>query len=210
MRRSLCSIIAAAALCVVTSSNASAASINFFTDPFEGSTALTTPGRQIVGNELFVPIFNIATDEFVFDPASFGVSALSFANDTIGNIPATGVNTIVLRTFDNDNNLGTPFGAGNAADLIAAQLVASGAGFFIYFNQNLDLPRLVFSTNLNDNTSDLKVLARLQNLTGLSGQMQMANFEADNFRLQAVPEPGTLLLMGTAGAWFARRRVRRQ
>ena len=208
MRRSLCSILAAAALCVVTSSSASAASIFFFTDPFEGTTALTTPGRQIVANELFVPVFNILTDEFVFDPAIFGVSSLSFANNTIGNIPTSGVNTIVLRTFDDDANTGTPFAAGNAANLIAAQLVSPGAGFFIYFNQGLDLPRLVFSTDLNDNTSDLKILARLQNLGGVNGQNQLVNFEADNFRLQPVPEPGTLLLVSSAGAWFIRRRRR--
>ncbi len=210
MRRSFCAVLAAATLCVVTSSSASAASINFFTDPFEGSTALTTPGRQVIANELFIPVFDILTDEFVFDPVIFGVSSLSFVNDTIGNIPTSGVNTIVLRTFDDDANLGTPFGAGNAANLIAAQLVTPGAGFFIYFNQGLDLPRLVFSTNLDDNTSDLKVLARLQNLTGVNGQSQLANFEADNFRLQAVPEPGTLLLVSSAGAWLVRRRMRRK
>ena len=210
MRRSLCSILAASALCLVTSSSASAASIHFFTDPFEGTTALTTPGRQVVMNELFVPVFNILTDEFVFDPVIFGVSSLSFVNNTIDNIPTSGVNTIVLRTFDDDNNTATAFGAGNAANLIAARLVTPGAGFFIYFNQGLDLPRLVFSTDLNDNTSDLKVLARLQNLGGVNGQNQLANFEADNFRLQAVPEPGTLLLVSSAGAWFLRRRARRK
>src|SRR5215203_5839542 len=95
MRRSLYSILAATALCVVTSSSASAASVTFFSDPFEGSTALTTQGRQIVGNELFVSVFNIQTDEFVFDPVIFGVSSLSFGNNTIGNIPTSGVNTIV-------------------------------------------------------------------------------------------------------------------
>jgi hypothetical protein len=210
MRRSLGSILAAAALSVFTSSSASAASINLFSDPFEGSTALTTPGRQVVGNELFVPVFNILTDEFVLNSLVFGVSSLSFANNTIGNIPTSGVNTIVLRTFDDDGNTSTAFGAGNAANLIAAQLVTPGAGFFIYFNQGLDLPRLVFSTDLNDNTADLKVLARLQNLGGVNGQNQLVNFEADNFRLQAVPEPGTLLLVSSAGAWFLRRRVRRK
>ena len=34
-----------------------------------------------------------------------------------------------------------------------------GPGFFIYFNSGLDLPRLVYSTDLSDNTADLKVLA---------------------------------------------------
>jgi hypothetical protein len=80
-------------------------------------------------------------------------------------------------------------------------------GFFIYFNSALNLPRLVFSPDLNDPTADLKILARMTNLTGASDQL--VNFRADNFALQAVPEPGTLLLMGTAGAWLARRRARR-
>src|SRR4051794_21276983 len=118
MTRSVCSFAAAVLLCLAVSGSASAANINFFTDPFEGSTALTTPGRQVVGGEPFIT-FNSATDVFVFDPAIFGISGLSFANNTIGNIPATGVNTVVLRTFDDDSNTATPFAAGNAANLIA-------------------------------------------------------------------------------------------
>jgi hypothetical protein len=33
--------------------NAGAATFTFATDPFAGSTALTTPGRQVVGGEPF-------------------------------------------------------------------------------------------------------------------------------------------------------------
>ncbi len=97
---------------------------------------------------------------------SFGVSSINFVNTVASSIPASGVNTIVLQTFDNDGNTATPFAAGNAADLIAAQITTPGPGFFIYFNQGLDLPRLVFSTDLNDPTADLKILFRLTNLTG--------------------------------------------
>ena len=95
--------------------------------------------------------------------------AILFANDVVGNIPGTDVNTVVLRTFDNDADLTTPFGAGSAANLIAGQLTTPTPSFFIYFNQGLDLPRLVFYPNLDDNTADLKILARMTNLTGARG-----------------------------------------
>ena len=110
------------------------------------------------------------------------------------SIPASGVNTIVLQTFDDDGNPATPFGAGHAANLIAAQITTPGPGFFIYFNQGLDVPRLVFSTDLNDNTADLKVLFRMTNLTGQAGRDAMPTFSGANFQL-AVPEPSSFVTM---------------
>jgi len=180
--------------------SAGATTFRFDTDPFAGSTALTTPGRQVVGGESFIT-FNPATDVFSFDPAVFGVTTLNFLNGTAGAIPPGGVNFIVLRTFDDDNNLGSPFAAGNAANLIAAQITTPGPGFFIYFNQGLDLARLVYSTDLNDNTSDLKILARMTNLTGQAGKDALANFTEANAVLEAspVPEPATMLMIASAG-----------
>jgi len=184
--------------------------ISFSTDPFAGTTALTTPGRQIIGNELFTP-FSPALDVFSFDVNTFGISSIHFANNTVGNLPTSGVNVIVLRTFDNDNDPTTPFNAGTAANLIAAQITSPGAGFFIYFNSALDLPRLVFSTDLNDNTADLKVLARMTNLTGQPGRDELANFTAANFQ---TPEPASALLLISSSAFWAcchalrRRRLR--
>lgn len=178
---------------------ATAATIAFTTDPFAGSDALTTPGRQIVGGEAFVT-FNIATDIFAFDPIVFGLgSSIDFANDTAANLPSSGVNVIVLQTFDNDADPNTPFGAGTAANMIAAQITAEAPGLFIYFNSGLDLARLVFSTDLSDNTSDLKVLARLTNLTGTEGREALATITSENFEIldaSTVPEPGTLALLG--------------
>lgn len=183
-----------------------AAPITFNEDPFAGTTALTTPGRQVIAGELFTA-FDVQNDVFRFDPAVFGVDSLSFANGPIGNIPSAGANLAVLRTFDNDNNPATAFGAGQAANLLAEQITTSGAGFFIYFNSGLDLARLVFSTDLSDATADLKILARLTNFTGQAGRDAMAGIGDRNFSTN-VPEPATLgmFAVAAAGLLFLRRR----
>ena len=181
-----CSILYVAVAVLMLNAKANAAPILFDTDPFAASTALTTPGRQVVANELFT-VFDIATDVFTFDASVFGITSIDFANDVVGNLPTSGVNTVVLRTFDNDNDPMTPFGAGNAANLIADRLTTPAPGFFVYFNQGLDLARLVFSTDLNDNTSDLKVLARLTNLTGQAGRDSFPQFSEANFAISQVP-----------------------
>ena len=143
-------------------STASAAVFTFDTDPFGGSNALTTPGRQIVGGDPSIS-FSIATDVFAFDPSVFGVqNQVLFANALAADLPTGGVNIIVLQDTDSDSDLNTPFGAGNAANLIADEITMQGPGFFVYFNQGLNLPRLVYSTDLSDNTADLKILARIR------------------------------------------------
>jgi hypothetical protein len=191
------------------STGANAVTITFDDDPFAGTTALTTAGRQVIGNELFTS-FDVVNDVFKFDESVFGVSELNFANGEIGSIPSHGTNLAILRTFDNDANAATPFGAGNAANLLAEQITTPGAGFFVYFNSGLDLARLVFSTDLNDNTADLKVLARLTNFTGQAGRDALANLTGTNFAVQEatqVPTPGTLSLfgLGLVAIWLVRR-----
>lgn len=187
---------------------AQAAVITFDTDPFEGTDALTTPGRQIVGNELFVT-FDVASDVFAFDAGVFGVGdTVLFANDVVGNLPSGGVNVIVLQTIED------PMAAGIAANLIAAQITSPGPGFFVYFNTGLDLPRLVYSTDLSDNAADLKILARMTNLTGQTGRDALPNFTASNFDIiaAAVPEPSSMTLMAAGllsiGGGLLRRRRR--
>ncbi len=202
-----CSLLYVALGLLTLTTNASAATFPFVTDPFAGSTALTTPGRQIVGGEPFVD-FSIATDVFAFDPIVFGIDEIRFANDVVASLPTTDINVVVLQTLDNDANPLTPFGAGNAANLIAEQITWSGPGFFIYFNSGLDLPRFVYSTDLSDNIADLKVLARLTSL--FSQPDQLPNFTEDNFALTPVPEPASVLLMMTAGAWWMARRALRK
>jgi hypothetical protein len=195
-----------AILFLTFTTNANGATISFTTDPFAGSTALTTPGRQIVGSgsELFTA-FDIAADVFEFSSFVFGIDEILFANALAGNLPTSDVNVVVLQSLDNDGDPTTPFGAGNAATLIAEQITQPGPGFFIYFNSGLHLPRLVFSTDLSDNTSDLKVLARLTDFLDQPGVLP--TFTEENFSVTQVPEPATLLLMTTGGAlWVSRRR----
>jgi len=139
----------------------------------------------------------------------FGVNEILFANDVVGNLPTSGVNTIVLQTFDNDGDPATPFAAGTAANLIAEQISSPGPGFFIYFNQGLDLPRLVFSTDLDDNTADLKILFRMTNLTGDAGRAAIPTFSEANFEITPVPSTMPLLGSGLLGLWGARKKFKK-
>lgn len=183
------------ALVLSTPWTAGAATFSFLTDPFAGTNVLNTPGQQIVGGEVFIS-FNAVTDVFEFDQATFGVGdQVLFASGLAGYLPSSGVNVVVLQSLDDDDISGTPFGAGSAANLIAAQVTTSGPGFFIYFNQGLDLPRLVFSTDLSDSNADLKILARMLNLAGRPEAL--TDFKGANFSI--VPEPSTLLLVAISG-----------
>ena len=69
----------------------------------------------------------------------------------------------------------------------------------------------MYSTDLNDNTADLKVLARMVNLGGQTGRDALPNFTAANFDVQVIPEPTSVLLLATglgAAGVRARRRAR--
>jgi hypothetical protein len=210
MRFNLCHCIGVAlvALCAT----AHATTFTFNTPPFAGIDVRDIPGRQIVGGESFIS-FSPATDIFSLDPNIFGVgNAVHFVNSLASAIPATGVNVVVLESLDNDANPLTPFGAGNAADLIANQITTPGPGFFIYFNQSLNLPRLVFSTDLSSHDADLQVLARMLNLFGAEGQNALPTFTAANFQFtaSAAPEPSSFYLGGAgilgAAAYGLRRK----
>ena len=107
--------LSVAVLFLTFNSSANAVNISFLADPFAGSTALTTPGLQVVGSEPFIE-FNIATDVFAFDPIVFGIDQILFANDVAGNVPTSDVNVVVLQILDNDGDPLTPFGAGDLSD----------------------------------------------------------------------------------------------
>src|SRR5262245_34075530 len=91
------------ALFVTLGPAVNAATFRFDTDPFAGSNALKTTGRQIVGGEAFIN-FNIATDIFSLESTVFGTSdKVQFVNTVAANLPSSGVNIIVLESFDDDN-----------------------------------------------------------------------------------------------------------
>lgn len=179
--------------------SASATTFRFDTAPFAGTNVLNIPGRQVVGGEDFLS-FNTAEDVFSLDGRPFHVSGpVHFINSVAGRLPAGGLNVVVLETFDDDNNPLTPFGAGNAANLIADRITTPGPGFFVYFNQSLNLPRLVYSTDLSSNTADLQILARMLNLTGAAGRSGLVGFTGANFTITgSVPEPSALSMAGLA------------
>ena len=141
--------------------------------PFDG-VDVSAPGRQIVGFEDFISDYefrvadengNLVGDVFAFDAKDFAIPGdVSFValdgNDPTAVIPDA-ANVIVLLDSDNDDDPTTPFLAGTAATQIAGLRAAPGPGFFVYFNSNLQLNRLVYSTDLSDASADLKIINRL-------------------------------------------------
>lgn len=198
--------IAAPVLALAVVGPAAADTILFNSDPFAGSTALSTPGRQVFANlELFLPAFDVTQDVFAFDTTTFAVPApVAFASSLASGLPVGGPNVVVLLDTDNDANPATAFNAGTAANLIAAAINTPGPGWFIYWNSSLNVNRLVFSTDLSDPTADLAVLARITSPTGADAIAALPTFNADNFAIVPAPATAGLLLAAAAGA--ARRR----
>jgi hypothetical protein len=195
-RFTLRTLVLAAGLLALGAQNAQAVNVTLNTAPFAGSTALTTPGRQVFsGLEMMLPSFNLATDKFVIDGAAFGFNTtLSFVNAPSATLPFTGAGIVVLQDVDDDNNAATPFAAGNAATVIANRVTTDGAGFFVYHNSALNVNRLVYSTNLSDPTADLSVLARINSPTGQGAIDALPQFSSANF-VSSVPEPTSAALM---------------
>jgi hypothetical protein len=175
-------------------------------DPFAGSTALSTPGRQIFGGgERTLASFGQSSDVFVLDASFFAVSTtLNFVNAPASGLSSSGLNVVVLNQADNDNNPQTAFLAGTAANLIAAAIDTPGAGFFVYSNSSLGVNRLVYSTDLRDPTADLAILARIASPIAPDAFPAMSGFGASNFII--VPAPAALTAFGACGVIGLRRR----
>lgn len=203
MRRISTALFALALSSAATS--AQAADVVFNQDPFAGSTALTTAGRQVNAlSELFLPSFDVTSDVFAFDVDVFDVPSVSFVNSLAAGLPTGGVNVVVLQDTDNDNNTATAFNAGTAANLIAAALTESQPGFFVYWNSSLNVNRLVYSTDLSDPTADLSVLARITSPTGAEAIAALSTFTAGNFA--AIPEPASAAILASACVALVSRR----
>lgn len=192
---------ALAGLAALTSTSASAAEFRFDRDPFRGSTALVTPGRQVVGiNEQSIPVFDLTTDVASFVLPAFGYAIgddIAFFSGFASALPADGgLNVIVLQDIDFDGNPanGNALNAGQAATLIANAINEPGAGLFVYFNTALSVNRLVFSTDLADPTADLAILARFLNQSGAAGIDALPLYQESNFA--TVPAPAALALFG--------------
>lgn len=188
---------------------AAAVTFAFNENPFAGTAIDPNDGvRQISGGTAgfgarqVVNAFDVTRDSFTFDRSAFGLSGnLVFQNAPVGALVGSGPhqpNFVALRTTDNDGNPATPFGAGNAASLIAGALGDKAPGFFIYHNSGLALNRLVFSTDLSDATADLAILAAFATPTGADGIAALADFKSENF--SAVPLPATAPLLAAAMA----------
>ena len=205
-------MLAAAALTIGAAGSASAVTFRFDTDPFANSTVLATPGRQFVGNELFIPVFDLDEDVIEAEAIVFGIEpTVNFFNGFAADLPSGGVNFIVLQDIDADGDAtnGIQNNAALSANLIAAAIDTPGAGFFTYFNAALDLNRIVYSPDLSSPLSDLKIVARFLDQSGPAALAALPLYTADNFA--AVPEPTSAALMlaglGLTAAIIRRRRA---
>ena len=161
----------------------------FAEDPFAGAD-ISSPERQIIGEEDFITDFNFAEDKYRFSTNDFDIGSNVNFTGVAANAPdaliAPGTNVVSLLNSDNDNNPDTPFLAGTAANQIAELTSEDGAGFFVYFNSNLELNRVVYSTNLNDANADLKIISRQTNLTGADAIAALDDFSVNNFEFEAI------------------------
>ena len=176
----------AAGLLLLAASTANSATLLFNDNPL---SLVPNIGGQIVNGAGGGPVFAFdpATDVLAFNASAFGVSSVDFATGTTTDptFPTTGVTVAVVRNAA---------AARAAATALGNQLTSTGPGFFIYFNGNLNVPRLVFSRDLGDPNADLAILARFNNLSGQNDALDA--IQASNF--EAVPEPSSLVL--TSGA----------
>lgn len=160
----------------------------FSGDPFNGTPVDTTDGeRAIVNTPDSTPDFDPRRDNLV---ARFGIERpRTFVNGTLEELQAaaaSGVraNTVVIQgTGDADIDDGDVFLAGTAATAIAKSGVAApGPGVFVYWNSNLQINRLVYSSDLSDPTADISILLNVDTVTGEQALDVLPHYRADTFR----------------------------
>ena len=158
-------------------------------DPFEGQD-VSAPERQIIGEEDFITDFNFDEDTYRFNATNFDltgdVNFVGLDANAEDALITPGTNVVALLNNDNDSNPDTPFLAGTAASQIAELTSEDGAGFFVYYNSELEVNRLSYSTNLNDADADIKIVSRQTDLTGADAIAALSDFSANNFEFEAI------------------------
>ena len=74
--------------------------------------------------------------------------------------------------------------AGVAASAIADTGIADNAGAFIYFNDNLQINRLVYASDLGDSTADISIIGNINSLSGNDALNALPEFKKNNFAFQ--------------------------
>mmetsp|Transcript_11038 Transcript_11038/g.32015 ORF Transcript_11038/g.32015 Transcript_11038/m.32015 type:complete len:505 (-) Transcript_11038:1972-3486(-) len=143
--------------------------------------------------------FSFDTDTIVFSPQDFRVFGLNFVSaflvgaDGLGDSP-TDINAIPANTnlwvlTNPDNGQPDAFNARAAATQIAGVVndkgATPGAGFFIYFNEGLQLTRLVWTPKLSNAQANLVVLARFVDSKGIDAVNALNSWSASNFALDS-------------------------
>ncbi|CEM37901.1 unnamed protein product [Vitrella brassicaformis CCMP3155] len=170
-----------------------------------GKDQIFYSGVDIDDGALEDSIFDFSfTDDTIFlDGGDFNVDALIFlaiqlfgpngVEDFTGNktdLAAIRPDTTFWVLLNTDNGQFGPdeiFNARAAAMQISGVLDAinafPGAGFLIYFNEGLQLTRLVYTPNLRDGNAPLSVLARFVDKKGRAARDALFSWNAGNFLL---------------------------
>jgi Ca2+-binding RTX toxin-like protein len=149
---------------------------------FESAAVIPGDGiRQVENTPDILTDWTIGEDRFLFDAEVFGVTGNKKVSVGAAEDIRSGANVIVITDTDNDGNAATAFNAAAAASLIAGNVDADGAGFFVYWNSALGINRLVYSENLNEATADLRVLGNINTLSGAEAIAALDDFSGRDF-----------------------------
>ena len=74
--------------------------------------------------------------------------------------------------------------AGVAASAIADTGIADDADVFVYFNENLQINRLVYALDLGDSMADISILGNINSLSGDDALNALPEYSETNFAFQ--------------------------